>query len=312
MIRHPVKATGLILGHKVEVQFGPHTKRRHNPPKIPKHPMQDVQQNMNELVTYNDLKLRWQFTTRFGENHMKIARHWKPKENMNPMPKPTCSFIWHSQMPHRRPMPELPPEADFSNIDGSNAFAVFKSSVRHQHKVTVGDLVQCEKLHRREAGEKIVFGTVLLVGTKNFTIIGKPTVPYAKVKATIEQQTLTGEVLTLKYKPRRKQSRFHRVRQYVTMLRIDEIVVTPAEDPIDPPPPKPLRLLDLWANRWLDPAEKAGIEMVEGPDGPIPKVAELHDGSEHQPGTYHRRGLTDCYRFWPDPQHTHYRVVPYI
>jgi len=97
-------------------------------------------------------------------------------------------------------------------LDVSNAFAVFKSGQVHQHKVSVGDLVQCERLHRREAGDKVVFGTVLLVGTKEFTIIGKPTVPYAKVKATVEQQTLTGELLSFKYKPRRRQSRFLRKR----------------------------------------------------------------------------------------------------
>merc|ERR1712151_751200 len=157
-----------------------------------------------------------------------------------------------------------------------------------------GDLVQCEKLHRRDAGEKIAFGTVLLVGSKDFTIIGKPVVPYAAVKATIEQQTLAAEMLSYRYRPRKKQQRFLRRRQYVTMLRIDEIVVDPEADVVDPPPPKPTRLLDLWANRWLDSVEKEGIEMVDGPEGPEPKVAEIYDGSEHQPGSYHRRGLTSC------------------
>eukprot|EP00913_Durusdinium_trenchii_P012250 g11503.t1 len=33
----------------------------------------------------------------------------------------------------------------------------------------------------------------------------------------------------------------------------------------------------------------------------IPKTALIYDGSEHQPGSYHRRGLTSCYRYWPDP-----------
>merc|ERR1711933_297469 len=118
---------------------------------------------------------------------------------------------------------------EFPKVKGKEAFVVFKSSVMHQHKVTVGDIVQVEKLHRREAGEQVVFGTVLLVGTKDFTIIGKPTVPYAKVKASIEQQTLTREMLSYKYKPRRKQQRFLRRRHYVTMIRIDDIVVQPEE-----------------------------------------------------------------------------------
>lgn len=316
VVRHPVKATGRILGHKLEVIYGQHTRKRNNPvpPKIPKHPMQDVDQNMNELVTYNDLKIRWQWTTRHRDSRMNIARKWKPQRCDHPAKKPTCAFIWHRQMPHREPMPEMPAENELPNVSTKHAFAVFKSSPIHQHKVTVGDLVQCEKLNCREAGEKVVFGTVLLVGSRDYTIIGKPVVPYAKVKATIEQQTLSGEVLSFTYKPRKKQSRFLRCRAYLTMVRIDEISLTPEEDHTDPPLPKPLRLMELWSNRWLDPAEKEPIEMV-WPEGqrvegaiaePVPKVAELYDGAEHQPGSYHRRGLTSCYRFWPDPQKTHW------
>jgi len=305
MIRHPVKAVGNVLGHKLEVIYKQHGMRKNVTPKIPKHPMQDVDQNMNEVITYNDLKLRWKWTTRFANRHLNIQRKWHPFPMSRPAPKPTCAFIWHSQMPHRQRLPEMPPSAlAKSNICTKDAFAVFKSDSIHQHKVTVGDLVQCEYITRRQAGEKIVFGTVLLVGSKNWTIIGKPTVPYAMVKATIEQQTLAGEKIVFTYKSRKKQSKFHRRRQHVTMLRIDEIVVNMQEDPTDPPPPKPVRLLDLWANRWLDPEEKQGIEMVDGPDGtPVPKVSELYDGSEHQPGSYHTRGLTSCYRFSPDPQH---------
>merc|ERR1712217_727699 len=123
-----------------------------------------------------------------------------------------------------------------------------------------------------------------------------------------EQQTLAKDMISFKYKPRKKQSRFIRRRQSVTMLRIDKIVLNPGEDTVDPPPPKPLRLLDLWANRWLDPAEKEGIEMIETASAEkVPKVTELYDGSEHQPGSYHKRGLTSCYRYWPDPQYTHWR-----
>lgn len=308
VIRHPVKAHAMSLGHKLEVIYGPHTRRRHMPPKIPNHPLRDVDQNMNEVLTYNDLKIRWQWTYRFSKKKLKIARKWKPMRNIYPADRPTCSFIWHRQMPHRVRMDEAPPPEEWPQLDLSKSFAVFKSSVMHQHKVTVGDLVQVEKLKRREAGDKVVFGTVLLVGTRNFTIIGKPTVPYAKIKATVEQQTLSRECLVFRYRPRQKQSKFYRRRHWVTMLRIDEIVLTPEDDPTDPPPPKPVRLLDLWANRWLDPAEKEGIEMVDIGDGEVlPAAAQIYDGSEHQPGTYHRRGLTSCYRFWPDPQHTHWR-----
>lgn len=108
-----------------------------------------------------------------------------------------------------------------------------------------------------------------MVGGRSFTILGKPTVPYATVKATIEQQTLAGEKLIFKYKRRRRSSNFYRRRQYVTMLRIDEIVVDEkAINPAAEEPPKPDRLLDLWANRWLDEEEKALI-----PRNPVPTFA---------------------------------------
>lgn len=303
VVRHQLRIP--VLGHKLELIHGKHTIRKHNPPKVPKHPLQDVDENMNEIITYADLKLRWQFTTKFSSNKLKIARKWRPQRVDHPAPKATCAFVWHDQMPHRFPLPEAPKGKPDLNVQ--DAFAVFKSSAHHQHKVTVGDLVQAEKLHRREAGEKVVFGTVLLVGTKEFTVIGKPTVPYAKVHATIEQQTLAGEMLVFKYRARKKQSKFWRRRQYVTMLRIDKIEIDLKEGlKADPPPPKPVRLLDLWANRWLDEEEKRGYEMED--DGETPVVARLYDGSEHQPGSYHRRGILSCYRFYPDPQHTHWRI----
>eukprot|EP00434_Breviolum_minutum_P004871 symbB.v1.2.004297.t1/scaffold220.1/size262620/21 len=307
-IRHPVKATGHILGHKMEVIQGSRKRPSYMPPKVPKHPLQDVELNMNEVLTYSDMKLRWQWTTRFSTSRMTIARHWKPMRTEFPRNKPTCAFVWHKDMPHRTPQPELPDPEHFERIKKQELFCVFKSSVYHQHKVTVGDIVQAEKLHRREAGEKVVFGTVLLVGSKDFTILGKPTVPYAKAADSHWRNAR----LLVQATPQTIQRR-----QHVTMLRIDEIVLTPDEDPTDPPPPKPVRLLDLWANRWLDPAEKEGIEMVEGEDGQllrgedgqlIPKTAEIYDGSEHQPGSYHRRGLTSCYRYWPDPAATHWRL----
>ncbi|PFH32814.1 putative 50S ribosomal protein L21 [Besnoitia besnoiti] len=182
-------------------------------------------------------------------------------------------------------------------------FCVMKSNVSTQHKVTAGDLIQAEKLHRKQAGDKIVFGTVMLVGSRDWTIIGKPTVPFAKVEATVEEQTLAGETLSFFYRKSRRVSRFRRIRHCVTMLRIDRIVVDP-EMTVDPPPPKPDRLLDLWANRWLYPDELEGIKRDESG---TPVAAEIYDGAEHQKGSYQRRGLTASYRWHPDPQSSHWR-----
>lgn len=182
-------------------------------------------------------------------------------------------------------------------------FCVFKSSVSAQHKVTVGDLVQTEKLHRKQAGDKVVFGTVLLAGTREWTLLGKPTIPFARVKGIIEQQTLAGEKLSFRYKKTRRSSRFLRIRHWVTLIRIEEIEVD-VQMKEDPPLEPPKRLLDLWANRWLYPEELEGIKTnAEGK----PLVEAVYDGAEHQQGTYHRRGLTACYRWLPDPKATHWK-----
>lgn len=290
-----------VLGHKTEIQVGKYRHRRHMPPRIPKHPLLDVKQNMNELTTYADLKLRWRQSshTSISRNRMKIARKWKVEPNWAPMPESTCSFIHHSKMPHdaNKRVPALPPPGP---LDLHDAFCVFKSTSRLQHKVTVGDLVQTERIKRKEAGEKIVFGTVLLAGSKGWTIIGKPTVPYARVHCTIEQQTLSKEMLVYMYKPRRRVSRFKRVRQWVTMLRVDKIEIEPKLMDHQPAPAKPARLLDLWANRWMTAGE---LKHVKRSDSGMPVVENTFDTRiEHKPGIYQRRGLSADYRFPPDPK----------
>ncbi|CDJ42264.1 hypothetical protein, conserved [Eimeria tenella] len=189
------------------------------------------------------------------------------------------------------------------SYDPKEIFCVFKSSASAQHKVTVGDLVQTEKLHRKQAGDKVVFGTVLIAGTREWTVLGKPTVPFVRVKGVIEQQTLCGETLSFRYKKTRRSSRFLRIRHWVTMIRIEEIEVD-VQMKEDPPIQRPKRLLDLWANRWLYPEELEGIRTDANGR---PLVEAIYNGEEHQQGTYHRRGLAACYRWLPDPKATHWK-----
>ncbi|GFE53526.1 50S ribosomal protein L21 [Babesia ovis] len=302
--------------------------------------MKDADKDMERFETYRDLKLRWKRTTKSRKNRVRLARKWRQPRYINPANPPTCMFVMHKQLPQTRNMRGYkyhygqgpgnrtmtdieqvnatqmeykpgdiildeshnfdlkPPEEVIQQLrDGTvETFCVFKSSVMHQHKVTKGDLVQIERLKRRSAGDKVTFGTVLLVGSKDWTIIGKPTVPYAKVEATVEQQTLCGEQLSFRYRKSRRISRFLRVRHWVTVLRIDNIVVDP-EMKVDTAPVKPLRLLDLWANRWLYEEELEGVKYA----GDRTAAEEIYDGTEPQTGSYNRLGLTEAYRYHPDP-----------
>nr|PVC53655.1 50S ribosomal protein L21 [Theileria orientalis] len=271
------------IGHKFEFIIGKHKRAKVNPPRVPIHPTKDVDKDMNLFETYRDLKLRWKRTTRSRKNKVKIARKWRQPYYFNPTGQPTCMFVLHENLPRTRndkvfykedekeyvPMKiELdeshnfdvyPPASVVEDVRNMKVetFCIFKSSPIHQHKVTKGDIVQIERLKRRNAGDKVTFGTVLLVGSKHWTIIGKPTVPYAKVEATVEQQTLCGDQLSFKYRKSRRISRFLRVRHWVTVLRIDNIVVDPSME-INTEH-KASRLLDLWSNRWLYTEELEGL-----------------------------------------------------
>ena len=115
----------------------------------------------------------------------------------------------------------------------------------------------------RHAGDQVTFGTVLLMGGVDWTYLGKPVIPNARVKCTVEQQTLCRETLVFKFKRRLRYSKFWRVRNWVTVLRVDEICYD--ADYEQPPAVKPLRLLDIWANRWLQARELEKIPL--GTDG---------------------------------------------
>jgi large subunit ribosomal protein L21 len=75
------------------------------------------------------------------------------------------------------------------------------------------------------------------------------------------------------------------------MLRVDKIELDPFASAQTLKQPK--KLLELWANRWLSLREVAAVEKQ--------KPTEQISVSEHQPGSFQRRGLVDAYRFTPDP-----------
>ena len=80
----------------------------------------------------------------------------------------------------------------------------------HQHKVTKDDRVMLEKLISDDAeetpmdvGQQIIFENVLIVGTEDYTSIGRPNVPHARVYATLEEKTRSEKVIIFKKKRRK-------------------------------------------------------------------------------------------------------------
>ena len=75
-----------------------------------------------------------------------------------------------------------------------------------------------------EVGEEFDIPGVLLVGSMNQTIVGRPYVADSLVRAVAEEQTKDAKVIVFKKKRRKKYRRKQGHRSKVTVLRIQEIV----------------------------------------------------------------------------------------
>ncbi|BDA41760.1 probable 50S ribosomal protein L21 [Coccomyxa sp. Obi] len=93
-----------------------------------------------------------------------------------------------------------------------------------QFKVSPGDVVVTEKIRGVDVNDKVKLDRVLMLGSRDETIIGRPLVPQATVSAVVEEQFQDAKVLIFK-KRRRKNSRSLKGhRQDLTTLRIVEII----------------------------------------------------------------------------------------
>lgn len=100
-------------------------------------------------------------------------------------------------------------------------YAVLKCGGK-QIKVAKGDTVSVERL-TAEAGETVTLDNVLmLVDGENFTV-GTPVVEGATVTASVVEQIRDKKVIVFKKKRRQGYKRKKGHRQYLTVLKIEEI-----------------------------------------------------------------------------------------
>ncbi|KAN0038830.1 hypothetical protein ACTA71_001021 [Dictyostelium dimigraforme] len=92
-----------------------------------------------------------------------------------------------------------------------------------QYKVIEGDVIMTDKIPA-DVGEHIVLDKVLLVGTKNETLIGKPIISGCKVHAYIEQQAKAEHVTIFKHRPRKNYKRTTGFQALATHIRIGGII----------------------------------------------------------------------------------------
>ena len=95
-------------------------------------------------------------------------------------------------------------------------FAIFQTGGK-QYRVKTGDVIKVEKLN---ADGDVTFDHVLMIGDR----VGTPTIDGAKVVATIVEQKRDDKVLVFKKKRRQNYRRTRGHRQFITVLKIKEIL----------------------------------------------------------------------------------------
>jgi large subunit ribosomal protein L21 len=126
------------------------------------------------------------------------------------------------------------------------SFAVIELAGR-QYRVVPGDVLYVNRIPG-EVNASIVLDKVVLIGSMLWSVFGRPYIPGAVVKATVESQTRTAKVIVTKFKKRKGYLRRQGHRQPITRLHIDSVdyevpdgkLIVPHEVPYDPRrPPLP-------------------------------------------------------------------------
>jgi large subunit ribosomal protein L21 len=100
-------------------------------------------------------------------------------------------------------------------------FAVIKTGGK-QYKVSDGDEITVEKL-AGEAGDKLEFGEVLMIGDGDKFNLGAPMIKGAKVTGEVVAHSRAEKVITYKKKPRNTYRRKLGHRQHQTVVKITGI-----------------------------------------------------------------------------------------
>jgi len=137
---------------------------------------------------------------------------------------------------------------------GGGMFAVIAASGR-QYKVIPGDILYTEKL-AGDVNERLKFDRVLLVGTREWTAIGRPLVSDALVEATVEEIARTSKVYKYTFRKRKNSKKVRGHRQWVVRLLVNDIVYKLPEDrllKLYKPPNDQRRALSEFHQAWRVP-----------------------------------------------------------
>jgi len=105
---------------------------------------------------------------------------------------------------------------------------------KHQHKITSGDLLMCNHDVGASLGQVIRLDKALLIGGKDFTLLGRPLVPRDgfRIVATVVEKNLSQHKVCYKFRKRTKTNnpKTRWIRDCTTTLRINSIELLKAVD----------------------------------------------------------------------------------
>jgi len=109
---------------------------------------------------------------------------------------------------------------------------------RHQHKITSGDLLMCNHDIGAPLGKVVKLDKSLLIGGKDFTLIGRPFLPRDafQITATVVEKNLSQQKICFRHLKRVKwgNPKTKWIRDYTTTLRINSIeLLKPVDKTID-------------------------------------------------------------------------------
>jgi len=146
-------------------------------------------------------------------------------------------------------------------------FAVIRTGGK-QYRVAPNDIIEIEKI-AGEPGDIVEFGEVILLGGEGGPKTGSPTIAGALVAAEVLEQKRDGKIIVFKKKRRKGYRRTMGHRQFLTALRITEILTDgkkPSKAAAKPAPKK------IEAKAETKAAEKPAAKKAE--TKPVAKKAE--------------------------------------
>lgn len=157
-----------------------------------------------------------------------------PPTTINKLPSLNSQFLVTHKLPNAKKLFSCDPitgdnEKPF-HIDKFAIFSLHDKSriVNKQFFVSVNDRIMVEKLaddNKRvyDVGEKVEWNSVLLVGSRNMTMVGQPLVKAAKVCGVVEEQTELKKIMVFRRKRRKGYKKLKECMPKVTIIRITDI-----------------------------------------------------------------------------------------